>query len=287
MIGAVKNIIFLLLVYAWTETYATKHDWMQCHDVVNGCICKWVGGRKTATCTRALFTDIPQGFSDEIQSLVLDYTEIRTLKNDAFRQAGLINLQKISMKYCNIREIEKNTFAGLSIVIQIDLSGNQIRKLDPKLFVPTEKLRHVYLNNNSIARLEDGLFVDLKFLQTVEFEENQISYIGHKAFDNIPQLKNVKLNNNQLNHLNKTIFEKFTGSLKSLELKNNPWKCDCHLRDFVVWYTERLYTDPISCFGPGYLAGLSWDQIQPEQFVCKVDVGTFFSLLKLWGKTFF
>ncbi|XP_065207374.1 uncharacterized protein kek5 [Planococcus citri] len=272
MIRAMKEIIFLLLVYAWTETYATKQDWMQCSDVVKGCVCKWVSGRKTATCFRASFTDIPQGFSDEIQSLVLDYTEIRTLKNDAFKQAGLINLQKISMKYCNIHDIEKNAFAGLGIVIEIDLSGNQIRRLDPKLFVATEKLRHVYLNNNSIEKLDDGLFADLKFLQTVEFEENQISHIGYKAFDNIPQLKNVKLNSNQLSHLNKRIFEKFGGSLKSLELKNNPWKCDCHLRDFMVWYTERLYTDPTTCFEPEYLAGSSWKQIQPEQFACKPDV---------------
>ncbi|KAL6994651.1 hypothetical protein U1Q18_048500 [Sarracenia purpurea var. burkii] len=275
MVKALKEILILvvLLAYASIESYAIKtKDWMQCYETVPSCTCKWVRGKWTANCQNASFTDIPRGLSEDIQSLVLDNTPLHVIRNEAFDSADLSNLQKISMRNCHIQEIEKNAFVGLGILIEIDLTENNIRKLDPLLFVPTEKLRHVYLNSNKITKLEDGLFANLKHLQTVEVEDNEVSYIGPKAFDNIPLLKNVKLNGNHLTHLKKSIFDKFSGSLKSLELKSNHWKCDCHLRDFMIWYTERLYTDPTTCHEPEYLKNTPWKSVEPEQFACKPDI---------------
>lgn len=249
----------------------TKHDWTDDCTQTAGCYCKWVNGRKQANCENVSLKYIP-ALNHELQTLILDYNNIAVLNNDVFNTKGLVNLQKLSLKNCEIRDIEKNAFRNLSIVIEIYLNNNHIHKLDPSTFSSTERLRELYLNNNNIEKIEDGLFSNLPFLQTVEISDNKLQYIGHKAFTNLPVLKTLKLNGNQLKHVKLSIFEKLV-SLSSLDLKNNPWTCDCHLRDFVNWFHKHsLYTHPTTCDQPDYLKGYSWNNISANSFACKPEI---------------
>ncbi|XP_065221976.1 leucine-rich repeat-containing protein 26-like [Planococcus citri] len=275
MTGAMKQITITLLMLIFTSTEAnTSANWMQCNETAPGCSCTWINGIKTANCQNASFNDIPQGLSSEISSLILDNNEIPVLRNETFERAGLINLQKLSMKNCRIRDIEKTAFAGLSIIIEINLSNNQIQNLDPSLFARAEKLRVVNLSNNSVETLPDGLFAGFKFLQRIELDGNKISLIGNKTFDNSLKVRNINLNDNQLTYLNKSVFGEFASRLDTLQLKNNPWKCDCRLRDFIKWYVSMRHfnSGSIACKEPKNMLNATWRYMQLDQLVCETIV---------------
>lgn len=83
------------------------------------------------------------------------------------------------------------------------------------------------------------------------------------------------LDNNELKFLE---AESIAGlkKLKTLGLDNNPWQCDCHLRDFCRLITagssNRLYAVPQNCVGPARLQGRRWEDVKPSEFACEPTV---------------
>ncbi len=62
-------------------------------------------------------------------------------------------------------------------------------------------------------------------------------------------------------------------NLKSLQLHSNPWTCDCHLKSFRDWVTERgLVNYPTSCADPERLAGKPWADVEAGAFACKPEI---------------
>ena len=49
-------------------------------------------------------------------------------------QAGLVNLQILSLSNNKITYIDKDAFAGLKIMFELDLKNNMIEKLHPHTF---------------------------------------------------------------------------------------------------------------------------------------------------------
>ena len=65
-----------------------------------------------------------------------------------------------------------------------------------------------------------------------------------------------------------------TTNIKSLELHQNPWRCDCHLKQFRDWVVEKgLYNYPTTCKHPERLSDKMWDVIHSMEFACKVTLG--------------
>ena len=65
-----------------------------------------------------------------------------------------------------------------------------------------------------------------------------------------------------------------TTNIKSLELHQNPWRCDCHLKQFRDWVVEKgLYNYPTTCKHPERLSDKMWDVIHSMEFACKVRLG--------------
>ena len=62
-------------------------------------------------------------------------------------------------------------------------------------------------------------------------------------------------------------------NLKSLQLHSNPWSCDCHLKSFRDWVTERgLVNYPTSCSEPERLSGKPWADVEQREFACKPEI---------------
>ncbi len=82
---------------------------------------------------RALFashnelTAVPRGLSPELQSVDLSQNPLQLLPRDAFREVGLVNLHKLFLRDCGIRELHQEAFSGLEILIELDLTANQVR----------------------------------------------------------------------------------------------------------------------------------------------------------------
>ncbi|XP_046395342.1 uncharacterized protein LOC124162751 [Ischnura elegans] len=262
-------LLSLSLVLLIPATRAADDDWTICPAA---CKCKWVSGRKAAECVRSQLLAVPEGLSQEVQSLDLSENRFVALPANAFRTVNLVNLHKVFLKNCHIERLDRDAFSGLEILIELDLTGNRIKTILPGTFRDNIRLRLLFIGENPIKKLDDGLFQNLTFLQTVDASQCQITHIGHKTFINVPNLQHLKLEGNNLYFLKLAAVESLK-RLKSLVLHNNKWLCDCHLRPLRDWAVNKnLYALPTSCHEPERLAGKMWTDISSRDFACKPDV---------------
>jgi hypothetical protein len=66
------------------------------------CRCKWSGGKRSADCSSSGLTSIPDTLSSDTQVIIMDSNHLETLDKDVFKSAGLLNLQKISLRSCHL-----------------------------------------------------------------------------------------------------------------------------------------------------------------------------------------
>ena len=238
----------------------------------HGCNCKWADGKKVAECISAGFTTIPENLSSEIQVLDLRGNAIDTLMSRAFSSAGLINLQRIYLRNCSLRQVHKDAFQDLNIMIEVDLSYNQLTRLVPETFGSNEspsKLRFLYLNGNPLHKLEAHQFPPLPHLRTLELMNCNLESLDKKAFMHLSALETLKLSDNRLTNLKPEVFLPL-GKLKSLNLEGNPWLCDCRLLALRDYLSEaNLNSSRTLCAGPAKLVKQSWSRLAKEDFACQ------------------
>ena len=244
-------------------------DWTDCPV---SCHCKWTSGKKTAQCQEAGFTAIPNTLNSEMQVLDLSGNDIPYLTKDAFRTVGLLNLQRIFMKGTGIREIHKDAFKDLKILVEVDLSDNAVNSIHPDTFTGNDRLRVLYLNGNPITELCARQFPSLPHLRSLELKDCQLKHIHHEAFVHIPMLESLNLKGNQLRQLSERVFLPIV-KLKTLVLSGNPWRCDCELRGLRNWLLgSNLYSIPLTCSESDALTGRFWEDVPPQDFACAPEV---------------
>ncbi|XP_023246525.1 uncharacterized protein LOC106640452 [Copidosoma floridanum] len=260
-------VLLLGLVVSWTDATG-ENEW----GCVPFCKCIWSSGRRTAECKSQDLLKIPEGLSKDTQHLDLTSNSITHLPDNTFVIVGLVNLQKLTMRDCQVKVVGPAAFSGLRIIIEIDLSHNNIRQLRRGTFNETERLRVILLNHNRLQKLDDELFSGLIYLQKVELSGNHLFQIGQRSFQNLPGLTTLALDSNNLTRLNYRSFEDLP-KLGSLELRNNSWRCDCQIKAFRDWALQRnLYTKPTSCAEPPALRNKHWDEIRDEEFACMPQI---------------
>lgn len=261
-----------LLKLLWFVLAATVCGGQENWECTLPCKCKWVSGKKTAECVKQNLTQIPNWLSREIQNLELTGNKLRDIPQDAFHEVKLDNLHKLVLRECEIETVHPDAFNGLRIVIEIDLSMNKIKTLYPGTFRETLRLRVLLLNDNRIERLEDGLFHNLTFLQKVEVSDNRLERIGQRTFHNLPGLQSLALGGNNLSNLKRETFDELP-KLGSIVLRDNPWNCDCHLKEFRDWTIQKkIYTKPTACEQPSNLTRKMWDEVQSDHFACRPEI---------------
>jgi len=238
------------------------------------CNCKWSGGKKTADCSDKALTTIPTDIHDNVQVLNMDGNYIKEIPKDAFSSLGLVSLQKISLKGCNIQRIHENAFSKLKILTEVNLASNNLTKLHPKTFDGNDRLHSLVLSGNQISNLMPYQFPPLRALKKIDLSNTGLKTIDKKAFMNLgDSVESVSIDGNRLRNIREETFLNLQ-NLKHLQLHNNPWLCDCRLknfRDFVV--ARQLSSNSRTiCQEPERLADRSWSQIESHDFACKPEV---------------
>lgn len=252
-------------------------DWTDCPAP---CLCKWTYGKKSALCASSNITALP-ALNSDLQVLDLQHNFITYLKKDEFSTAGLINLQRIFLKNTNLKEIHRDAFRDLKILIEIDLSNNQISVIPRDTFAGNDRLKVLILSGNPLRQLFNEQFPVLPHLRSLELDNCQIRAVGRDAFVHLDQLEKLNLQHNELENLSEMVFIPIF-NLKSLILDENPWKCDCALRPFRNWYlSSKLHSISLICSDPPRVKDKLWEEVSSLDFACPPEVRVTDTLLRL------
>nr|XP_022298935.1 toll-like receptor 4 [Crassostrea virginica] len=135
----------------------------------------------------------------------------------------IINLSKLYISnnllgYSIASDIDGRIFANLLHLRIIHLRANRIAHLPFMVFKNLKNLQHLDLSDNLLTTVEFDI-LKLKALQYLDLSGNQIQAFGESTRKNISHLKE------------KTNI--------SLNLMNNPLRCDCKTLDFLQWMVKE------------------------------------------------
>ncbi|XP_023330609.1 leucine-rich repeat-containing protein 24 [Eurytemora carolleeae] len=268
------TFVFIFLLFAAHLGVPARGDFLSSCPAL--CNCKWSNGKRMADCVDKSLTTIPMfqtSTDDGIQVLSMDGNYIKELGKDAFASAGLINLQKISMKNCQIQRIHEDAFSKLNILTEVNLEGNNLTKIPQKTFDGNNRLQTIILARNQLEYLKEYQFPPLPNLKKIDLSRTGLREMSQKAFNNLAQsVEEIDLSGNQLKSIVETTFLPLP-SLKTLRLHDNPWVCDCQLKSFRDYAVHRNLNNPEpKCFEPDRLADKTWTDVKSLEFACKPTI---------------
>ncbi|XP_017877074.1 leucine-rich repeat-containing protein 24-like [Ceratina calcarata] len=234
------------------------------------CSCKWKSGKRTVECVNRGLTSIPEWVDPETQVLDTSSNAIRILPSNIFVRVRLTNLQRLYLRECRIERIDNEALAGLTNLVELDLSHNLLTMVPSASFVDTPFLRDLVLSSNPLKRVHSHAFKSTPNLVKLDISHTQLIEIEEKGFKGLDLLESLKLNNNQLSTFHPGTFDPLN-KLTSIELHDNPWVCDCHLREMKMWLVKHnlpTLQAPI-CHGPKQLLNRTFAELGIDDFACR------------------
>uniref|UniRef100_A0A671Q292 Extracellular matrix protein 2-like n=1 Tax=Sinocyclocheilus anshuiensis TaxID=1608454 RepID=A0A671Q292_9TELE len=106
-------------------------------------------------------------------------------------------LQELKINENNLKEIEENSFEGLSSLVTLEMEGNLLSEgnVNPQAFTPLKELTYIRLGRNHFRTIPQGLPASLLELY---LENNLIEEISETAFNHTTNINVVVLRHNKL-----------------------------------------------------------------------------------------
>ncbi|XP_035677357.1 leucine-rich repeat-containing protein 15-like [Branchiostoma floridae] len=227
------------------------------------------------------FSNLPQ-----LKALILAFNQITSIQPGSF--SNLPRLVRLDLPHNQLTCIQPGVFSDLPKLLTLDLSNNQICNIQPGSFSNLPRLSRLDLTSNQISCLQPGLFTNLPGLRWLLLSMNQIDNIQSGTFVNLPQLECLGLNSNHISNIQNGIFlnlpklntllldknqikvlpYNFLMLITTVNLKNNPWQCDCRMvpiRQKMIW----AVASQIRCREPSRFWGQKLTDINPEDLLCE------------------
>ncbi|TTG32367.1 Tensin-3 [Bagarius yarrelli] len=204
---------------------------------------------------------------DNLEELNLRNNKIMGLSSELFPS----NLKKISLRGNALVDLSSSTLNGLFNLTHLDLSQNLISSLPAELFQNLTSLEYLNLSENMLQELASTAFRGLFQISVIDLQKNNLSLLEADLFVNQGKMSRLNLARNHLKYLPVGILEPLDFECL-LQLRGNPWCCDCDLVYFHNWlsYASSLVVDlsQIYCSDPPHLSGMSLIAVNKEQLVC-------------------
>lgn len=213
----------------------------------------------------------------DLYELRLDGNHISRISETAFsdhERRDTPYLSVLSLRGNRIKKVPSEVLSQLSTLVSIDLSENPISVVDPDAFKGLSHLRSIFLNSLPLLKaVRSFAFSELDNLQSIEMHSNrELHDIADDAFVGSSKLRKIDLHANQLLSVSANLFE--WDKLESIDLRYNPWNCDCHLKwlpkvlSSVSTNISRHLTQDVRCEHPENLASCHIYQLSSSDMTC-------------------
>lgn len=216
----------------------------------------------------------PKAFSKNVKlnELSLNYNQIQAIPDTSYLPSSL---QKLNIYGNKITTIPSYAFKSLSNLTNLAVAQGTINSIEDNAFVGLDNLRFLDLTQGHLSgKITNLTFNGLASLQGLSLDINNVSKIEAGAFYPMKNLQELGLSENKLMTIEPAVLDTtFIQKLSAVYIYGNPWTCDCHLR----WLREKMdnasykvgspsLTD---CAEPADVAGKTWADLKPSDFVCK------------------
>ena len=174
-------------------------------------------------------------------SCILTYhVDCTHVERDVLR-AGMLpanssKIRSLWLDYTNLTELEGTVLKKMKYLKRLSLSNNYLTRLNPHLFSDLSSLKYLDLRNNCL-----------------------VSPLNNDLFKSLGQLRTLKLDYNKLTRFDHRILTPFSNNITEITLSNNPFVCDCSIRDAVDWFKKRRLSSAATCGYPR--AGEPWNTV--------------------------
>ncbi|CAL7947497.1 unnamed protein product [Xylocopa violacea] len=235
-----KMLGLLLLVAALSSSTLAYNGELVEQECPVDCHCHYFRVNWVIDCSESNLTSIPY---DELSHnvYVLDMNGNNIAQIGPFPHA--IKLRRLQMAHNRLTELKRESFAGLTYLLEADFSSNEITHVDPEAFrdspgLITLELQHnpleemkghflncrtlLYLDLNScgIRRLNTQFFHNTTNLNKLDLSYNPLERIEPGPFDHLTNLEYLKLNGCNLTHVSSDTFAHLE-NLRELEMAGN------------------------------------------------------------------
>ncbi|TRY66065.1 hypothetical protein DNTS_033191 [Danionella cerebrum] len=133
-----------------------------------------------------------------------------------------------------LRSLGSTSFRDTPHLQALNLANNSITVLSPSAFLGLRHLRVLNLANNSIRELDRRLLVSVRNITVLDLSFNSLSGLPGAFSESFHHLTHLSLHHNRLTKVDRVHLEALD-NLQVLDLKANPWRCDCHLIGLKLW----------------------------------------------------
>jgi Leucine-rich repeat (LRR) protein len=148
--------------------------------------------------------------------------KLKQLNTDTF--IGLSNLKFLKLSCCQINDINSSLFRPLNFLVELDLSYNNIQRIDKDVFNGLTNLENLVLSNNSMLNdIELGAFDYLTNIETMDLSNCSITLSQDFLFRNLKRLREINLTYNKIQMIKTNTFM----GLTNLKVLNIAYRYNC------------------------------------------------------------
>lgn len=206
-------------------------------------------------------------FNKYIEVLLLNDNRIAKLTSNAL--ADLSDLKWLDLSNNSLTSISKGLFDSLNKLEYLNLANNPISNMASGIFRGLSSLTHLNLSGNKLKQLTYGTFHFSQHIKSLTLDNTGIEFLHNSELLGLPQLEILNVRNNKaLKEMETFIFQDTLSiisldisgnaltflplslanltNLRSLNIADNPWACDCRMYWFASWTENRKSKDNIS-----------------------------------------